>query len=135
MFFNNYNKPGRGISKEEIDNKSGIELYFDILFRRIWKMMTLNLLYVLVSIPVIVISAIIPLYLLTMTASVKGINITENASSLLILSILFALAFFQVTGSGPASVAKSYVLRKYVNDKHSWVMSDFFENIKKNVIE
>lgn len=26
----------------------------------------------------------------------------------------------------------TYVLRKYVNDSHSWVWSDFIENIKSN---
>lgn len=131
MFFRNYSKPGKGISKEDLD-KSGVELYFDILFRRIWNMIKLNLLYVLVSIPAIIISVLISLYLFTITASVKGININENATSLLILSILFAIAFFQITGSGPASVAKCYVLKHYVNDTHTWVISDFFENIKKN---
>ena len=131
MFFNNYTKPGRGVSKEDLD-KSGVSFYFDILFRRIWKMIQLNLLYVLVSIPAIVISAVLSLYFLTMTASVKNISIDDNATTLVILSLLFAIIFFQLTGSGPASVAKNYVLRKYVNDKHSWVVSDFFEHIKKS---
>lgn len=132
MFFNNYNKPGRGISKEEINNKAGIGLYFDILFRRIWNMIKLNLLYVLTSIPAIFISIVISLYFLTITASIRGIDINGNATSLLFLSVLFSIAFFQITGSGPASVAKDYVLRHYVNDTHTWVISDFFENIKKN---
>lgn len=131
MFFRNYSKPGKGISKEDL-NKSGVELYFDILFRRIWNMIKLNLLYVLVSIPAVIISALISLYLFTITASVKGIDINENATSLLILSILFAIAFFQITGSGPASVAKCYVLKHYVEDTHTWVISDFFEHMKKN---
>ena len=53
MFFRNYSKSGKGISKKDLD-KSGVELYFDILNRRIWNMIKLNLLYVLVSIPAIV---------------------------------------------------------------------------------
>ena len=129
--FNNYTKPGKGISKEDL-NKSGVSLYFDIFFRRIWKMMTLNLMYLLTSIPAIVISFLLSTYFLMSAASLAGVDVVKNSSSLGILSFLFAIVFFQITGSGPASVAKNYVLRKYVNDTHSWVVSDFFENIKRN---
>ncbi len=129
--FNNYSKPGKGINKEDLD-KSGVSLYFDIFFRRIWKMMTLNLMYLLVSIPAIVISILISAYFLMSVASLAGVDVVKNSTLLGILSLLFAIVFLQVTGSGPASVAKSYVLRKYVRDTHSWVVSDFFENIKSN---
>ena len=131
MLFNNYTKPGKGINKEDLD-KSGVSLYFDIFFRRIWKMMTLNLMYLLVSIPAIVISMFISAYFLMSAASLAGVDVIKNSTSLSILSLLFAVAIFQITGSGPASVAKSYVLRKYVRDTHAWVFSDFFENIKSN---
>lgn len=129
--FNNYSKPGKGINKEDL-NKSGVSLYFDIFFRRVWKMMTLNLMYLLMSIPAIIISFVISSYFILSVSSLTGVNIEKNSSSLSIISLLFTIAFFQITGSGPASVAKNYVLRKYVNDTHSWVVSDFFENIKKN---
>lgn len=129
--FNNYSKPGKGINKEDL-NKSGVSLYFDIFFRRVWKMMTLNLMYLFMSIPAIIISFVISSYFILSVSSLTGVNIEKNSSSLSIISLLFTIAFFQITGSGPASVAKNYVLRKYVNDTHSWVVSDFFENIKKN---
>lgn len=94
--------------------------------------MTLNLMYLLVSIPAIVISFLLSTYFLMSAASLAGVDVVKNSSSLDILSFLFAIVFFQITGSGPASVAKSYVLRKYVRDTHAWVVSDFFENIKRN---
>lgn len=129
--FNNYSKPGKGINKEDL-NKSGVSLYFDIFFRRIWKMMALNLMYLLVSIPAIVISILISTYFLVSVVSLAGVDAVKNSTLLGFLSLFFAIIFLQVTGSGPASVAKSYVLRKYVRDAHSWVVSDFFENIKSN---
>ncbi len=129
--FYNYSKPGRGINKADLE-KAGASLYFDIFFRRIWKMIILNIMYLVVSIPAIVISLIISSYFVTALASFAGINIAENATGIFLLNILFSIVFFQVTGSGPASAAKSYVLRKYVKDTHAWVYSDFFENIKSN---
>ena len=131
MFFYNYKKAGKGINKEDLD-KSGVELYFDILVRRIWKLMSLNVFYIIASIPAIVIAGVISLYFFTLLASFKNLSPEENASSITILSALLAFLLIQIAGSGPATVAKSYVLRKYVNDEHAWVFSDFVENIKKN---
>ena len=131
--FNNYSKPGKGINKEDL-NKSGVSLYFDIFFRRIWKMMALNLMYLLVSIPAIVISILISTYFLVSVVSLAGVDAVKNSTLLGFLSLFFAIIFLQVTGSGPASVAKSYVLRKYVRDAHSWVVSDFFENIINTLV-
>ena len=53
--FFNYSKAGKGIKKEDLE-KSGVGLYFDIFGRRIWKLMTLNLMYLVVSIPAIIIA-------------------------------------------------------------------------------
>ena len=33
---------------------------------------------------------------------------------------------------GPSTVAMTYVLRNYSNERHSFLMSDFFEHFKKN---
>ncbi len=131
MAFKSYVKPGKGVSKEDLE-KTGVELYLDIFFRRAWKMMTLNVLYLLVSIPAMIISLFISLYFFTLAANLKNISVEENVLSVVLLSFALAFVFFQVTGSGPASVAKTYVLRKYVNDRHSWPVSEFFENIKRN---
>ncbi len=48
----NYNKPGRGISKDEPEKKAFFR-FFELYFRKFWKLMVANLLYILVSLPIV----------------------------------------------------------------------------------
>lgn len=47
-----YNKPGPGVDKNAPQKKSFV-VFFEIYFRKFWKLMVANLLYVLVSLPVV----------------------------------------------------------------------------------
>ena len=49
-----YTTPGKGVSKDE-PPKKGIALFGDILLRRFWKMVSLNFLYFLFSVPALII--------------------------------------------------------------------------------
>ena len=130
--FFDYTKPGKGVSKDDIQ-KNGISLYFDILLRRFWKIVVLNLIYIIASIPGIIIAYFLSTYAVLWLATLAGLEIThEVASSLNFIGILMTVVFLQLCGSGPASAGMHYVLRKYVNDTHSWVFSDFVDNFKSN---
>lgn len=131
--FFNYSKAGKGVKKEDLE-KSGVGLYFDIFGRRIWKLMALNMMYLVVSIPAIIIAYAVSTYLLTYFLSLpKGkINISEIADLIKILTIFMTAILFQIFGSGPATASMSYIIRRYVKDTHVWIFSDFFEQLKKN---
>ncbi len=130
--FSSYTKPGRGLSKEDVE-KTGIALYFDIFLRRFGKFISVNLLYLLASIPAIIISFFIANYLMSAVISFEGIERTENINALMmVLSVPFTAAIFQATGSGPATIAINSITCKYVKDTHSWVWNDFIGNIKHN---
>lgn len=47
-----YNKPGPGVDKNA-PKKKGFVIFFEIYFRKFWKLIIANLLYVLVSLPVL----------------------------------------------------------------------------------
>ena len=131
-FFNNYTKPGKGVSKEDVQ-KSGIGLYFDILLRRFWKFISINVLYILTSIPAIIISFFIANYFLLRIPFPENLVASEEfAITFLLLHILFTVVILQATGSGPASVAQTFVVRKYVKDTHAWIWSDFVNSFKQN---
>lgn len=130
--FFDYTKPGKGVSKDDVQ-KSGISLYFDIFLRRFWKFVVLNLIYIVASIPAIIIAYFISTYVVAWLASLAKIEInSEVATTLNLLGILMSVVLLQLCGSGPASAGMNYVLRKYVNDTHSWVFSDFVDNFKSN---
>lgn len=131
-FFNNYTKPGKGVSKEDVQ-KSGIGLYFDIFLRRFWKFISINMLYILTSIPAIIISFFIANYFLGVILSVTGLTESEESLRIVpLLAILFSVLILQATGSGPASVGHTAVVRKYVKDTHAWIWSDFVSSFKQN---
>lgn len=130
--FNSYTKPGKGVSKEDVQ-KSGIPLYFDIFLRRFWKFISINLLYIIASIPAIIISFFIANYFIGIILSVTGLAVGEDFLSVIpLLAILFSVVILQATGSGPASVGHTAVVRKYVKDTHAWVWSDFIDSFKQN---
>ncbi len=125
----NYTKPGRGVSKDDLD-KTGIALYFDILGRRIGKIILLNVLFLVASIPAILIGYALSALILTYLSSFSGNAIVAGEASVMMMIALTTLIL--VTGTGPASVAMSYVLRKFVNDTHAWAWSEFWDNLKSN---
>ncbi len=130
--FNSYTKPGKGVSKEDVQ-KSGIPLYFDIFLRRFWKFISINLIYVIASIPAIIISFFIANYFLSVLPFSKNLAASEEyLSAFFLLVILFTVVILQATGSGPASAAHTFVIRKYVKDTHAWIWSDFVSSFRQN---
>ena len=85
--FGGYNNPGPGVSKNEPEKKAFFR-FFELYFRKFWKLMVANLLYVLVALPVVT--------------------------------------------RGLAEVGLTYITRQFVREKHAFLVSDFFETIKKN---
>jgi len=131
--FNSYTKPGKGISKEDVD-KSGIALYFDILLRRFWKLITVNIFYIIASIPAIIIAYFIASWFLMSGFSnlLKTTSVDTIATAVTLYSIPIAALILQIFGSGPATVAMTSIVGKYVKDTHAWVWSDFIDGIKSN---
>jgi len=131
--FGNYNKPGKGIVKEELQKRRGL-IFFEVVFRKFWKMLQLSLLYTFCSIPALII------YLFVAMSAVSNLIINNSsqetfatmAEPSFMLSILVALGILLFIGSGPVSCGFVYVLRNFSREEHAWIYSDFFEHFKKN---
>ncbi len=120
LFFNNYDSPGPGVPKGEVQ-KPGIIRYFIVIGRHFWDLVLLNIIYFLCSLPAILI------YMLL------GILFFGNLSGDLKLIVPALLGFFMpaILGSGPVRSGMSYVLRNYSAEKHAFLWSDFLEYTKK----
>lgn len=105
-----YSKPGPGVSKNEPE-KHRFFVFFSIFGRKFWKLCTLNLLYVLFFVPLLLAFFIM--------------------SKSLVLAIIVAVADLFLIG--PATCGLFYVLRNYSQEKHSFLASDFFDAFKKNL--
>ncbi len=136
--FGNYSKPGPGVSKDE-PKKTGIPLYFEILIKRFWKFITLNIVHILCSIISIAAVWMFASYAITWLLSILNIDLASLSQSestvIYILAVCFAVALIGIFGTGAPTAASSYVIRNYVNDSHSWVISDYFEHLKKNFVQ
>ncbi len=129
-FFNNYTKPGKGITEDDL-NKTGIALYFDILIRRFWKFVQINLLFLATSLPAILINFAVSAFLLSMMNVFNFGMIPEDA--FIVPYVFTAAVLLLLGGSGSAGAAMAHVIRKFVNDTHSWTASDFFDSLKNNL--
>ena len=121
IFGGSYTKPGKGISKEEAAKRN----YFDILGRKFWQLVKLNLLYVLCNI-------------LFFGGSIfLAIGYDWNAIFDALLSgqlmLLPPLPFLPLMLTGPFTAGLTYVIRNYSRQEHAFLVSDFFEHSKKNL--
>ena len=136
--FGNYSKPGRGVSKDE-PKKTGIPLYFEIFIKRFWKFITLNIVYILSSIISVAAVWLFSRYAVALLLSILKIDVAslsgDESAMIYILAVCIAFALVGLFGTGAPTAASAYVMRNYVNDSHSWVISDYFEHLKKNFIQ
>lgn len=110
-----YESAGAGISKNAA-KKTGAKLFFDILFRKFWQIMGINLLYLIFLMPL----------LLGFTAFVY----IPNQSAALLVSL--ACAFVFALTIGPATAGVSKIMRCYLVEKHTYIIRDFFRAFKNN---
>ncbi len=152
---NRYLREGPGVYPEDLD-QGPFTRFFGILGRKFWKICTLNLMYVLFSLPVLALSILLAPSLLrflapTLTVEsltaffarpefaeslVDGVTPESFAhTTLLMLYTLFiffqtAMAWFVI---GPVHAGMTYVLRNFSREEHAFVWSDFWEHARKNL--
>ncbi|WAM30717.1 YesL family protein [Caldicellulosiruptor naganoensis] len=138
--FFDYTKPGPGVP-EDLPPKSKFIVFFEVLARKFWKLCWLNILYFLVSLPILVIlyfvvgSYLIPV-IESATKGVQNLKDIQTVQSFLINAIsLLLLSGFMVFGIGPTTAGFTYIVRNFAREEHAWVTSDFFEHLRKNIKE
>ncbi len=121
IFGGNYTKAGKGLTKEEALKRN----YFDILGRKFWKLVQLNLLYAVCNILFIGASIFLAIpydWVAILTALINGQ-----------LLLLPPLPFIPLMLTGPFTAGLTYVIRNYSRQEHAFMASDFFEHSKKNL--
>lgn len=127
----NYSKPGPGVSKDA-PKKKGIFLYLEILKRKFTKLFSLNMLYFLCSLPMIILYFVIFLFVTPNLFNNLQIDGESVVIMELILSLFLSIVCTITLGSGPASAAMAYVMRQFSREEHVWLTSSFFGKMKEN---
>ena len=118
--FGGYSKPGRGVSKSEVYEKSPFAKYFEILGRKFWDICILSLIFLLTMVPFIGLSYLI--YTLIRNTAIAGD---------LQLSAVIILSPFML--SGPFFGGASRIARDFAREEPVFIWNDFFSTVKKNI--
>lgn len=111
-----YESAGAGISKNA-PRKKGFSLFFDIFFRKFWKLLEVNLLYSLFFVPLILALASL-VYL-------SDVNMVLSLAATGICLLTFMLTI------GPATAGVMKIMRCYLIEKHTFIVRDFFRAFKR----
>lgn len=115
-----YENAGVGIPKNA-PKKKGILRFFELFFRKFWKILEVNMLYSVFFIPIV-----LALYALLYVESV-----TVTTLMIAVCTVVFALVI------GPATTGMFKILRNYTLEKHAFILTDFkkafTENFKKSL--
>lgn len=143
IFGGGYNKPGKGVDKNE-PKKKGFFLFFEIVIRKFTKFLGLNCLYTMTSIIWIILLYLFGGIILANTNVVEntasqiasmtqGIDMAEIQGSVMVsLQAFFAIGIFSLWGSGPATASYAYITRCFTRGEHAWVVSDGIDKLKEN---
>lgn len=123
--FPNYEKAGAGIDKNA-PKKRGIFLYFELLWRYLWKFIKANMLYAAVSLPILMIYHYL---FLCVFGTVYGVDAELSLINHSALAFTVLLAIFW--GTGPVSCGFTHILRAMAREEHVWVSLDFFKRSKE----
>lgn len=102
LFGFNYSKPGPGVDKDA-PKKKGIFLFFELFFRKFWKLIHANMLYFICSIPMLLIVyfaspfLVSPLIEMLRAGGIEEEMLTMTSSA---LTVFFTVTIVSFLGSG-----------------------------------
>lgn len=117
--FGGYENAGPGVPKNPED-KTVVARFFEIYFRRFWKLMTLNLLYFIFFIPFFAGMSI---------AFSESIQTNLKVLGLVAIGLIIVLTF------GPATAGFVKVVRNYSQERNAFLWSDFVKAFKQNYVQ
>lgn len=128
-----YNKPGPGVPKDA-PPKSPFIVFFEILQRKFWNLVKINLMYVLFNLPAVLAGMFIMFFFFP--------NIFPNAmedpdyflmDTIMKFILLTVMTCIPMIAVGPAQAGFTYILRNYAREEHAFIWSDFKDAAKSNL--
>ena len=123
--------------EQYVDDRSRLTIFFQVLGRKFWKLITVNLMYMLFNIPAIIVAVFLGMYLMelfvpkgVLDASPDDIVTIFMAYGIPAVMILMAVPVICV---GPAQAGMTYLLRCFSYEVPTFTWSDFKDKMKENL--
>lgn len=143
-----FTKEGKGVDKNA-PKKRGVFAFFELFFRKFWRLCKLNLLYILACIPtfivVFVVAGLVSSNIVNASANVLAASLGLSAPDMnnadfmrytamldVIIRFAVSLLFMVMWGMGPVTAGYTYILRNYAREEHAWLWSDFWQYTREN---
>jgi uncharacterized membrane protein YesL len=129
--FFDYTKPGPGVPKpDETAPKNGIKIFFEILQRKFWKIIRIGMLFFILNIPALLVASFVANYFsLQLLGNMEEL---EESASVVLFWASVLLTAFPIVNFGPVRAGFDSVFRNYSREEHSFIWSDFKDNMKSN---
>ncbi|NLL68538.1 MAG: DUF624 domain-containing protein [Clostridiaceae bacterium] len=113
------------------DNKSRASIFFRVLIQKFWKLIEFNLIYLVISIPAIIVSCFIGIYI---TNSLLPAVEADFFAFLFVYGFppMVLLMAIPVIAFGPAQAGMAYILRCFSYERPTFYWSDFKDKMKEN---
>ncbi|NLX77742.1 MAG: DUF624 domain-containing protein [Clostridiaceae bacterium] len=129
-----YTREGPGVPKDA-PPKSRFRIFFEVLGRKFWNIVKINLLFGLFNIPALVFLGLFAGYLQGLYSQHLD-ALPENSGDILlfiIIPLMSILVCLPIITVGPAQAGMTYVLRNYSREEHAFIWGDFKEHALKNL--
>jgi uncharacterized membrane protein YesL len=127
--FFDYTKPGPGVPKD-LPPKPRIVVFFEVLQRKFWNIVRLNLMHTVFNIPALI-------FMVVGMQFFFPVMLLGDAEVDLYLRLIIGLCFvcFPILCFGPAQAGSTYILRNYSREEHAFIWGDYKEHAFKNMKE
>ncbi len=128
-----YSKPGPGVPKDA-PPKAPFVVFFEILQRKFWNIVKVNLMNVLFSIPITLLGMFILVFFFPNIVPDAMTDSNALLSDIVIKFVLLALLMCtSMVVIGPVQAGVTYILRNYSREEHAFLWGDFKETAQKNM--
>lgn len=117
-----------------VDDRSKVTIFFQVLGRKFWKLMSMNLIFVIFNIPSIIISFFLSGYVTNIFTPI--IQSSDDLVAILFVYGFPAMVFLMVVPVitvGPAQAGLTYLLRCFSYELPTFYWSDFKDKMKENL--
>ena len=121
--FGNYDKPGPGVSKDEPPKAAPIR-FFEIFWRKLSKLVQLNLIFVIPTLVACVLMVLIYLCPTHFGIVISGVTQIDGWATFVTPLPLILLS--------PFTAGLTFVTRNFAREEHAFVWSDFWDAVKGN---